>query len=83
MRAICRTTGAKIECDREGEGALSLTRLITLSGTRKEVQAAKVRALPLMPGWASLSPNLAPWERGGGWDLKQQISVGRCGLWDR
>lgn len=60
MRAICRTTGAKIECDREEEGVLSLTRLITLTGTRKEVQAAKVRSLP---GWASLSPNLAPWER--------------------
>ncbi|XP_039219487.1 tudor and KH domain-containing protein isoform X1 [Crotalus tigris] len=41
VRAICRATGAKIECNRDGEGALSLTRLITLSGTRKEVQAAK------------------------------------------
>ncbi|XP_015668845.1 tudor and KH domain-containing protein [Protobothrops mucrosquamatus] len=41
VRAICRTTGAKIECDREEEGVLSLTRLITLTGTRKEVQAAK------------------------------------------
>ncbi|XP_063172964.1 tudor and KH domain-containing protein [Candoia aspera] len=41
VRAMCRSTGAKISCDREGEGALSITRLITLSGTRKEVQAAK------------------------------------------
>ncbi|KAM6434611.1 tudor and KH domain-containing protein isoform 1-T2 [Liasis olivaceus] len=40
VKAMCRSTGAKIHCEREGEGALSLTRLITLSGTRKEVQAA-------------------------------------------
>ncbi|XP_063002031.1 tudor and KH domain-containing protein isoform X2 [Elgaria multicarinata webbii] len=41
VRAICRSSGAKVDCDREGASALSLTRLITLSGTRKEVQAAK------------------------------------------
>ncbi|KAJ7307254.1 hypothetical protein JRQ81_009251 [Phrynocephalus forsythii] len=41
VRSICRSTGAKVDCEREAEGALSLTRLITLSGTRKEVNAAK------------------------------------------
>nr|XP_020653942.1 tudor and KH domain-containing protein isoform X2 [Pogona vitticeps] len=41
VRSICRSTGAKVECERETEAALSLTRLITLSGTLKEVQAAK------------------------------------------
>uniref|UniRef100_A0A8C5T0Y3 Tudor and KH domain containing n=1 Tax=Laticauda laticaudata TaxID=8630 RepID=A0A8C5T0Y3_LATLA len=41
VRAICQSTGAKIDCDREMEGALSLTRIVSLSGTRKEVQAAK------------------------------------------
>ncbi|XP_061462135.1 tudor and KH domain-containing protein isoform X2 [Rhineura floridana] len=39
VRAISQSTGAKVDCDREG--SLSLTRLITLSGTRKEVEAAK------------------------------------------
>ncbi|XP_077176719.1 tudor and KH domain-containing protein isoform X2 [Paroedura picta] len=41
VRSICRTTGAKVNCDRQGDGAFSLTRLITISGTRKEVDAAK------------------------------------------
>ncbi|XP_026576026.1 tudor and KH domain-containing protein [Pseudonaja textilis] len=41
VRAISQSTGAKIDCDREAEGALSLTRIVSLSGTRKEVQAAK------------------------------------------
>ncbi|XP_032090153.1 tudor and KH domain-containing protein [Thamnophis elegans] len=42
VRAICRSTGAKIDCNHDGgQGALSLTRLVTISGTRKEVQAAK------------------------------------------
>ncbi|XP_058016771.1 tudor and KH domain-containing protein [Ahaetulla prasina] len=41
VKAICRSTGAKINCNHDGEGALSLTRVVTLSGTRKEVQAAK------------------------------------------
>uniref|UniRef100_A0A8D0G8Y9 Tudor and KH domain containing n=1 Tax=Sphenodon punctatus TaxID=8508 RepID=A0A8D0G8Y9_SPHPU len=40
VRAICRNTGAKVECERD-TGALSLTRLISLSGTQKEVNAAK------------------------------------------
>ncbi|XP_070622402.1 tudor and KH domain-containing protein [Erythrolamprus reginae] len=41
VKAICRSTGAKVDCSHEGEGALSLTRVVKLSGTRKEVQAAK------------------------------------------
>ncbi|XP_044305197.1 tudor and KH domain-containing protein isoform X1 [Varanus komodoensis] len=41
VRAICRSTGAKVDCDRAGDSSLALTRLITLSGTRKEVEAAK------------------------------------------
>ncbi|KAL8184734.1 UNVERIFIED_CONTAM: hypothetical protein K2H54_026662 [Gekko kuhli] len=41
VRSICRASGAKVNCDRQGDGAFSLTRLITISGTRKEVKAAK------------------------------------------
>ncbi|XP_042296847.1 tudor and KH domain-containing protein isoform X2 [Sceloporus undulatus] len=46
VRAICKSTGAKVECEgrggpQEGEGSLLLTRVITISGTRKEVEAAK------------------------------------------
>uniref|UniRef100_H9GCQ2 Tudor domain-containing protein n=1 Tax=Anolis carolinensis TaxID=28377 RepID=H9GCQ2_ANOCA len=46
VRAICKNTGAKVECGsksstQEGEEALLLIRTITVSGTRKEVDAAK------------------------------------------
>ncbi|XP_054829035.1 tudor and KH domain-containing protein isoform X2 [Eublepharis macularius] len=41
VRSICRSTGAKVLCDRQGDGVFSLTRLITISGTPKEVKAAK------------------------------------------
>ncbi|KAJ6652783.1 hypothetical protein lerEdw1_010637 [Lerista edwardsae] len=41
VRAICQSTGARVDCSRDAEGSFSLTRLITLSGTRKEVSAAK------------------------------------------
>nr|XP_023962778.1 tudor and KH domain-containing protein isoform X4 [Chrysemys picta bellii]XP_023962779.1 tudor and KH domain-containing protein isoform X4 [Chrysemys picta bellii] len=41
VRAICRSSGARVVCEKEMDNALCLTRLISLSGTRKEVTAAK------------------------------------------
>ncbi|XP_038624751.1 tudor and KH domain-containing protein [Tachyglossus aculeatus] len=41
IRSICKSSGARISCDREAEGALLLTRSINLSGSRKEVDTAK------------------------------------------
>lgn len=43
IRSICKASGAKITCDKESEGTLLLSRLIKISGTQKEVAAAKVR----------------------------------------
>ncbi|KAM8794368.1 tudor and KH domain-containing protein [Eudromia elegans] len=39
VRAICRSSGARVTCEREA--GVAATRLIQLSGTRKEVAAAK------------------------------------------
>ncbi|XP_014453257.2 tudor and KH domain-containing protein isoform X1 [Alligator mississippiensis] len=41
VRAITRSSGAKVTCEREAESSLSLTRLISLSGTQKQVATAK------------------------------------------
>ncbi|XP_053134509.1 tudor and KH domain-containing protein isoform X2 [Hemicordylus capensis] len=41
VRSICRNTGATVDCSRDEEGPLSLMRLITISGTHKQVKAAK------------------------------------------
>ncbi|XP_043391212.1 tudor and KH domain-containing protein isoform X2 [Chelonia mydas] len=41
VRAICRSSGARVVCEKETDSTLCLTRLISLSGTRKEVNAAK------------------------------------------
>ncbi|XP_058897740.1 tudor and KH domain-containing protein isoform X2 [Kogia breviceps] len=41
IRSICKASGAKITCDKESEGILLLSRLIKISGTQKEVAAAK------------------------------------------
>ncbi|XP_022419990.1 tudor and KH domain-containing protein isoform X3 [Delphinapterus leucas] len=41
IRSICKASGAKINCDKESEGTLLLSRLIKISGTQKEVAAAK------------------------------------------
>ncbi|XP_057356725.1 tudor and KH domain-containing protein isoform X3 [Manis pentadactyla] len=41
IRSICKASGAKITCDKEPEGMLLLSRLIKISGTQKEVTAAK------------------------------------------
>lgn len=41
IRSICKASGAKITCDKESEGTLLLSRLITISGTQREVAAAK------------------------------------------
>ncbi|XP_067425621.1 tudor and KH domain-containing protein isoform X2 [Emydura macquarii macquarii] len=41
VRAICRSSGARVVCEKEMDNALCLSRLISLTGTRKEVTAAK------------------------------------------
>ncbi|XP_012378095.1 tudor and KH domain-containing protein isoform X3 [Dasypus novemcinctus] len=41
IRSICKASGAKITCDKESEGTLLLSRLIKISGTQREVAAAK------------------------------------------
>ncbi|XP_023577188.1 tudor and KH domain-containing protein-like isoform X1 [Octodon degus] len=41
IRSICKASGAKITCDKESDGTLLLSRLIKISGTQKEVAAAK------------------------------------------
>lgn len=47
IRSICKASGAKITCDKESEGTLLLSRLIKISGTQKEVAAAKA-SIPRM-----------------------------------
>ncbi|KAL4674192.1 hypothetical protein H8959_018126 [Pygathrix nigripes] len=46
IRSICKASGAKITCDKESEGTLLLSRLIKISGTQKEVAAAKAKYQP-------------------------------------
>ncbi|XP_076216323.1 LOW QUALITY PROTEIN: tudor and KH domain-containing protein [Aptenodytes patagonicus] len=41
VRGICRSSGAKVFCEREADAGLAPVRVIQLSGTRKEVAAAK------------------------------------------
>ncbi|NWS65139.1 TDRKH protein, partial [Chunga burmeisteri] len=41
VRGICRSSGAKVLCEREADASLAPVRVIQLSGTRKEVAAAK------------------------------------------
>ncbi|NXW62336.1 TDRKH protein, partial [Eurystomus gularis] len=41
VRGICRSSGAKVVCEREADASLSPIRMIQLSGTQKEVAAAK------------------------------------------
>ncbi|KAM9264376.1 tudor and KH domain-containing protein [Morus bassanus] len=41
VRGICRSSGAKVLCEREADAGLAPVRVIQLSGTRKEVAAAK------------------------------------------
>lgn len=41
IRSICKASGAKITCDKESDGSLLLSRLIKISGTQKEVAAAR------------------------------------------
>nr|XP_047912542.1 tudor and KH domain-containing protein homolog [Anser cygnoides] len=41
VRSICQSSGAKVLCERKAEAGLAPTRLIRLSGTRREVAAAK------------------------------------------
>ncbi|XP_069506863.1 tudor and KH domain-containing protein isoform X2 [Ambystoma mexicanum] len=43
VKAICKSSGAKVVCDREpGDCKLALTRLITVTGSEKEVKMAKL-----------------------------------------
>ncbi|NWZ98979.1 TDRKH protein, partial [Nesospiza acunhae] len=45
VRAICRSSGARVECgSHEPDASLAPLRIIRLLGTRKEVEAAKVSA---------------------------------------
>ncbi|NXT50578.1 TDRKH protein, partial [Pluvianellus socialis] len=41
VRGICRSSGAKVLCEREADAGLAPVRVIQLSGTHKEVAAAK------------------------------------------
>ncbi|XP_074422739.1 tudor and KH domain-containing protein isoform X1 [Larus michahellis] len=41
VRGICRSSGAKVLCEREADAGLAPIRVIQLSGTQKEVAAAK------------------------------------------
>ncbi|XP_032060229.1 tudor and KH domain-containing protein [Aythya fuligula] len=41
VRSICLSSGAKVQCERRSEAGTAPTRLIRLSGTRREVAAAK------------------------------------------
>ncbi|KAM6190494.1 tudor and KH domain-containing protein [Sarcoramphus papa] len=41
VRGICRSSGAKVLCEREADAGLAPVRVIQLSGTQKEVAAAK------------------------------------------
>ncbi|NXV88002.1 TDRKH protein, partial [Calonectris borealis] len=41
VRGICRRSGAKVLCEREADAGLAPVRVIQLSGTQKEVAAAK------------------------------------------
>ncbi|NXX13782.1 TDRKH protein, partial [Podargus strigoides] len=41
VRGICRSSGAKVLCEREADAVPAPVRVIQLSGTRKEVEAAK------------------------------------------
>ncbi|XP_052654039.1 tudor and KH domain-containing protein isoform X1 [Harpia harpyja] len=41
VRGICRSSGAKVLCEHEADAGLAPVRVIQLSGTRKEVAAAK------------------------------------------
>ncbi|XP_041332413.1 tudor and KH domain-containing protein [Pyrgilauda ruficollis] len=41
VRAICRSSGARVECGHEPDASLAPLRIIRLLGTRKEVEAAK------------------------------------------
>uniref|UniRef100_A0A8C2LSF7 K Homology domain-containing protein n=1 Tax=Cricetulus griseus TaxID=10029 RepID=A0A8C2LSF7_CRIGR len=41
IRSICKASGSKITCDKGSEGTLLLSRLVNISGTQKEVAAAK------------------------------------------
>ncbi|NXC28529.1 TDRKH protein, partial [Campylorhamphus procurvoides] len=41
VRGICRSSGARVDCGRHPDSILAPIRVIQLSGTRKEVEAAK------------------------------------------
>ncbi|NXK97982.1 TDRKH protein, partial [Formicarius rufipectus] len=41
VRGICRSSGARVDCGRDPGSILAPTRVIQLSGTRREVEAAK------------------------------------------
>ncbi|NWR63501.1 TDRKH protein, partial [Bucorvus abyssinicus] len=58
VRGICRSSGAKVVCEREADAGLAPLRVIHLSGTRKEVAAAKKLIMEKVveedPSWKEL-----------------------------
>lgn len=46
MRGICRSSGARVLCEREADAGPGPIRVVQLSGTRAEVAAAKVSGTP-------------------------------------
>lgn len=54
VRGICRSSGAKVLCEHEADAGLAPVRVIQLSGTRKEVAAAKVSGR--QRGWGTAWP---------------------------
>ncbi|XP_051901909.1 tudor and KH domain-containing protein isoform X2 [Pristis pectinata] len=60
IRAICRTTGAKVECEKESIGhVLDVGRLVRITGTKQEVAAAKALVVAKMEEEAAFRQKLA------------------------
>ncbi|NWQ71614.1 TDRKH protein, partial [Neopipo cinnamomea] len=59
VRGICRLSGARVDCGRNPEASLAPIRVIQLSGTRKEVEAAKKLILEKLSEDAAFRRDLA------------------------
>ncbi|NWT06807.1 TDRKH protein, partial [Mionectes macconnelli] len=59
VRGICRLSGARVDCGRNPEASLASIRVIQLSGTRKEVEAAKRLILEKLSEDAAFRRDLA------------------------
>uniref|UniRef100_H0XKE4 Tudor domain-containing protein n=1 Tax=Otolemur garnettii TaxID=30611 RepID=H0XKE4_OTOGA len=60
IHSICKASGAKITCDKDSKGTLLLSRLIKISGTQKEVAAAKHLILEKVSEDEELQKRIAP-----------------------